>query len=229
MALQKKNDNITPVGRTGFPLVLTSSNQDGYPIVYGEDVWTIVKNSTEIGKVVSAATSSSNYQGTYTTDEVLEAIAKELVYALTNIGPGGSVEQQIEDAINALDSTKTGSSNGFSVTATQTNGIITSITVSAPNVDSVVATKIQELDSEVTGSQDGVTVKVTEVDGKLTSVEVTNTLLGKSTDATTANTIHGVRNYAQTIQTYAEGVRSYAESVGAEKIKEAEIRNLFNN
>lgn len=104
------------------------------------------------------------------------------------LGTGGTVEQKIQEAINNLDSTKSGASTNDLVTVTvvETDGKLESVTVT-DKISDTIDSKINELDSEKT-STDGnnVQVKVTEVDGKITAVNITTDNTVTSGDIKTA-------------------------------------------
>ena len=77
MAIEKKNNSTEPVERTGIGFTYTSSNQAEYPVVYGDDVWAIVKDNTRLNTLVSRVL-GDGATGTYTLDDILELIAKDI-------------------------------------------------------------------------------------------------------------------------------------------------------
>ena len=92
MAINKKNNSTTPVNRSALGLTVTSANQDKYPIVYSEDVWTIVESGSSFSQLLSGAT------GTYTDKDLLNELARNANasnYTMVNIkgGANGNINQ----------------------------------------------------------------------------------------------------------------------------------------
>lgn len=136
MAINKKSDSVVEVNREGLGFTLTSANQNAYPVVYTDDVWTIVANNTEISKVVGLL-SGCGVLGTYTTKDVLEAIATVLVETRADLDTALNGAETVSEIVNAalakLNATKSSTSNGITISVTQENGLITSVSISAPN------------------------------------------------------------------------------------------------
>ena len=77
MANEKINGNITPVDRTDIAITYTSSNQTEYPVVYGDDVWGIVKDNTKLNLLIQRVL-GEGATGTYTLNDLLELIARDI-------------------------------------------------------------------------------------------------------------------------------------------------------
>ena len=93
MAIQYKNSSTVPVDRDGLGLTFTSSNQKNRPVVYSEDVWSIVSGGTEMAALLSGVT------GTYTDESLLEELAHKINtinVGIVNIsgGVGGNILPQ---------------------------------------------------------------------------------------------------------------------------------------
>ena len=106
MAINKKNDLTTPVNRSALGLTVTSANQDKYPIVYSEDVWTIVDSGSSISQLLSGAT------GTYTDKELLNELARNANasnYEMENItgGENGNIIGETITDYNLADNSVT--------------------------------------------------------------------------------------------------------------------------
>ena len=97
------------------------------------------------------------------------------------VGDGGSVENAITEAINALDTPEGGVSqaagaDGLALNIKQENGIITEISgsIAAETYDAYGSAKaaVEALDATVsqTAGTDGLAIEITQVDGKLTGV-----------------------------------------------------------
>ena len=97
------------------------------------------------------------------------------------VGDGGSVENAITEAINALDTPEGGVSqvagaDGLALNIKQENGIITEISgsIAAETYDAYGSAKaaVEALDATVsqTAGDDGLAIEITQVDGKLTGV-----------------------------------------------------------
>ena len=97
------------------------------------------------------------------------------------VGDGGSVENAITEAINALDTPEGGVSqaagaDGLALNIKQENGIITEISgsIAAETYDAYGSAKaaVEALDATVsqTAGADGLAIEITQVDGKLTGV-----------------------------------------------------------
>lgn len=90
----------------------------------------------------------------------------------------GSVADRIDDAINALDSTKTQSAgaDGLALSITQENGVITAFSgsIAAETYDKYGAAKeaVEALDATVThaAGADGLAIEIVQTDGKLTGL-----------------------------------------------------------
>lgn len=86
---------------------------------------------------VAAANVSVADEGNKFTATNVEGALNELYTSLTGaIGTGGTVEEQITNAINALDSSATSTNNYFDVTVAQEDGKITSLTVTNKDIAS---------------------------------------------------------------------------------------------
>lgn len=100
-----------------------------------------------------------------------------------------AAENYTDAAIEALDATVSGSNHGVEVEVTQADGVITNVTVTAPDFDgeydeigaadsaltdakAYTDSAITALDATVEGSDSGVTVEVIEADGVVTGVNV---------------------------------------------------------
>ena len=92
--------------------------------------------SVEFGGVAAANVSVADDGNKFTATNV-EGALLEIKTSLDNaIGTGGTVEKQISDAINALNSEKSGTSNHITVGVGQVAGKITSVTVSDSDIAS---------------------------------------------------------------------------------------------
>jgi len=107
MAIQNKNNSTVPVNRDGLGLTFTSSNQKNRPVVYSEDVWSIVSGGTEMAALLSGVT------GSYTDESLFEEIAHKINVinvGMVNIsgGVGGNIlPQSITDYNLATNSVTT--------------------------------------------------------------------------------------------------------------------------
>ena len=131
----------------------------------------------EANGVLSAITvTAPDFDGTY--DELGAAAS-----ALTD------AQAYTDSAITALDATVSGESNGVQVEIVEANGVLSAITVTAPDFDgnydelgaadsalteaqAYTDSAITALDATVSGSDSGVTVEVVEADGVVTTVNV---------------------------------------------------------
>ena len=92
--------------------------------------------SVEFGGVAAANVSVADTNNKFTATNVEDTLL-EIKTSLDNaIGTGGSVAEQITNAINDLDSSATSENNYFDVTVAQENGKITSITVANKDIAS---------------------------------------------------------------------------------------------
>lgn len=138
--INKKSSSTDVVKRKGVDETLTSKNQSRYPVVYTDDVWTIVKYDTELSKLLHYL-SGCGEVGTYALNVILEALSAFINENKKRIDEAFRVDdqqyqnvQQIIDAFIAeLDSRKESESNGVKVRITQDDGRITSVKVTAPD------------------------------------------------------------------------------------------------
>lgn len=156
----------------------------------------------------------------YKIDAHNETVQAALTRIDAAIGGGGSVDQKIAAAIDALDATvsQTAGNDGLALSVTEVDGKLTAVSGSiAANtyeaygaIDTKIATLDADLDASGTAQHSGTFVVsgVTEVDGVLTAVDsveveaagaaatAKSEVIGTSSDAASANTIYGAKAYA---------------------------------
>ena len=190
MAIQNKNNSTVPVNRDGLGLTFTSSNQKNRPVVYSEDVWSIVSGGTEIAALLSGVT------GSYTDESLFEEIAHKINtinVGMVNIsgGDGGNIlPQSITDYNLATNSVTTVKIKDANVThskiadgAVGTNNIATSAITADKLADEIISTS-NIVDLSVTNgkiSNDAVTTE------KIANGNVTHSKIAD--DAINANNI----------------------------------------
>jgi hypothetical protein len=145
MSINKKSSSVVPVPRDGLGFTLTSANQDVYPIVYTDDVWSIVKEGTKISIVVGEVSAEdggigtfSGETGTYTLFDLIEAVSDYAVQTAVDLDlavrSGGTIETMVNEKIGSLDARVSGSTKGFSVEIEQVDGLITRVSLEVPNL-----------------------------------------------------------------------------------------------
>ena len=148
MAVEKKSNSITEVDREALGFTLTSANQDLFPVVYSDDVWSIVKQGTKISAIVGEATvedgcmcSCPNESGTYTLFNIIEALADYILQTALDlsmaISAGGAVETMINETVDKLDSTVSAESRNFTVEVEEEDGRLKSVSIDVPDLDSM--------------------------------------------------------------------------------------------
>ena len=125
------------------------------------------------GKINGVTVTAPNFVGTSSDEASADTIHGAKAYTDQEIakitgGGSGSISTQIQNAINALDSTKSGNSNGVSVEVVETDGLLSTVTVTAPDFANTYDAK---------GAAD--------------------TVKGSSSDASSAITVYGTRALAQ--------------------------------
>lgn len=133
VAAVSETDGIISVSRKALPSLTTQSSS-------GKAVTAITQSnglvSVAFGGVAAANVSVADASGKFTADNV-EAVLSEIQNSLDSaIGQGGSVGTQISNAINELDSSKSGSTTHVSVKVDQVDGKISAVTVSENDIAS---------------------------------------------------------------------------------------------
>jgi hypothetical protein len=128
-----ETNGIISVSRKNLPSLATQ-------ISGGKPVTAITQSnglvSVEFGGVAAANVSVADTSGKFTADNV-EAVLLEIQKSLDSaIGQGGSVGTQISNAINELNSSKSGSTTHVSVKVDQVYGKISAVTVSENDIAS---------------------------------------------------------------------------------------------
>ena len=255
MAITKKSDSTTKVNTTRMGLTFASSNptgSDAFPIVYSDDVWIVVSGSTDTSQMLSGAT------GSYSDTEIINEVAKQINLINAEIeditgGGSGSIETQIQNAINQLDANISGISNNIKVQVVEQNGKITGVIVTAPNfvgtssdaasadtihgakayTDTQIQNAINALDSTKSGNSHGVSVEVVETNGLLSTVTVTAPDFANTYDAKgAADTVKGSSSDASSAIT-VYGARALAQQAldkanNIDKITTQQINALFS-
>lgn len=177
----------------------THSNKEVLDTISAEKVatWdgTLASANTYTDEQYSAATAN-------TASQIADAIAAETARTESEYAKPAD----ITTAIEALDATVSGESNGVQVTVAQSDGVLTGVTVVAPDfgntydekgaaasaetsakeyADTKIASAITALDATVSGSSSGnvTTVEVVEANGVVTAVNVANNLSADSDNA----------------------------------------------
>ena len=104
--------------------------------------------NTAVNNEASARTNADNTLTSNLNNEISArtsadtALSNRISLLETAVGEGGSVSTQISEAINKLDSSKTGDGTHVDVTVVQTDGKITSVSVAESDIASATALKV---------------------------------------------------------------------------------------
>lgn len=177
--------------------------------------------SVKFGGVAAANVSVADSTGKFDSDNVEGALLEIKTSLDKAIGTGGSVETQIANAINDLDSSATSENNYFNVTVAQENGKITSLTVTNKDIASAALLGTKEDASNVDTAFGRIAKEVAERTNAIEAMSLSP--VGDTGKVITAITqTNGVVNAtADTLSASSVAFRSSGTSFTADNVKDA--------